>query len=192
MPPEAPEPRHAQGTLPVPQRRRVWSGLAAVFAAAALGAGAFFVSAAFRGAGEDAATLQGFQIRVLNVSQAAAENRLDGALAALDALEKDLAAAAGDGLVSASRYRAIEAALSAVRADITGHIEARAAAAAVAKAAAAAAETPTAAAAAAEPQPVQPQPETPAAAPAPEAAPHGPEVPEAARDSKGKGKGGKP
>ncbi|HEU4666525.1 MAG TPA: hypothetical protein VFS79_02595 [Arthrobacter sp.] len=139
------------------------------------------------------ATLQGFQIRVLNVTQAAAENRLDGALAALDALEKDLEAAAGGGLVSASRYRGIEAALATVRADITRNIEAQAAAAAVATAAAVAADTPTADAAGAQPEPLQPQSETPAAAPSPVPAPQGPELPDAAKDAKGKGKGvGKP
>lgn len=174
-------------------RRIVWAGLAAVLAAAAVAAGAFLGSPAFRGPDSDEATLQGFQIRVLNVTQAAAENRLDGALAALDALEKDLEAAAGGGLVSVSRYRGIEAALSAVRADITRNIEAQAAAAAVATAAAVAAETPTADAAATQPQPLQPQPETPAVAPLPETAPQGPELPDAAKDAKGKGKGaGKP
>ena len=167
--------------------------MATVLAAAAVAAGAFLGSPAFRGPDSDPATLQGFQIRVLNVTQAAAENRLDGALAALDALEQDLDAAAGGGMVSVSRYRGIEAALSAVRADITRTIEAQAAAAAAARAAAAAAETPTTDAAAMQPQPVQPQPETPAVVPAPEPASQGPELPDAAKDAKGKGKGaGKP
>lgn len=194
MPPELAGPGQPDGALPAPRQRRVWPWLAAVLAAGALAAGAFFAAPAFRGPDSDEATLQGFQIRVLNVSQAAAENRLDGALAALDALEKDLEAAAGGGLVSASRYRGIEAALSAVRADITRHIEEQSAAAAVAKAAATAAETPTAEAPATTPtQPVVIQPETPAAAPVPAPAPQGPEVPDAAKDPKGKGKGaGKP
>lgn len=177
----------------MPRWRRVWGALAATIAAAALAAGAFFVSSGLRGSGSEEATLQGLQIRVLNVSQAAAENRLDGALAALDALEKDLESAAGGGLVSASRYRDIEAALTAVRAEISRHIEAQAAAASTAKAAAVAAEPPTADASGAQSQPVPPQPEEPAAAPAPESAPQGPELPDAAKDSKGKAKGtGKP
>lgn len=193
MPPEAPEPRPAEGALQVFRRRSIWAGLAAVLAAAAVAAGAFLGSPAFRGPDSDLATLQGFQIRVLNVTQAAAENRLDGALAALDALEKDLDAAAGGGVISVSRYRGIEAALSAVRADITRTVEAQASAAAVATAAAAAAETPTADAAATQPQPVQPQPETPAVVPAPEPVSQGPVLPDAAKDAKGKGKGaGKP
>ena len=165
--------------------------MATVLAAAAVAAGAHLGSPAFRGPDSDPATLQGFQIRVLNVTQAAAENRLDGALAALDALEQDLDAAAGGGMVSVSRYRGIEAALSAVRADITRTIEAQAAAAA--RAAAAAAEPPTTEAAATQPQPVQPQPETTAVIPAPEPASRGPELPDAAKEAKGKGKGaGKP
>lgn len=193
MPPELPGPRQPDGALPAPRQRRVWPWLAAVLAGAALAAAAFFAAPAFRGPDSDEATLQGFQIRVLNVSQAAAENRLDGALAALDALEKDLEAAAGGGLVSASRYRGIEVALSAVRADITRHIEEQSAAAAAAKAAATAAETPAADPAATPTQPVVIQPETPAAAPVQEPAPQGPELPDAAKDPKGKGKGaGKP
>lgn len=168
--------------------------LAAILAAAALVAGAFLASAGLRGSDSDEATLQGLQIRVLNVSQAAAENRLDGALAALEALENDLEAAAAGGLVSASRYRGIEAALTSVRAEITRrHIEAQAAAASAAKATAVAAETPTTDASATQSQPVPPQPESPAAAPAPESAPQGPGLPEAAKDSRGKAKGtGKP
>lgn len=193
MPPEIPGPRHSGEAPPKPQRRRVWPALAAILAAAALVAGAFFASAGLRGSDSDEATLQGLQIRVLNVSQAAAENRLDGALAALDALENDLEAAAAGGLVSASRYRGIEAALSSVRAEITRHIEAQAAAASAAKATAVAAETPTTDASATQSQPVPPQPESPAAAPAPESAPQGPGLPEAAKDSRGRTKGtGKP
>ena len=193
MPPEIPGPRHSGEALPKPQRRTVWTVLAAILAAAALVAGAFFASAGLRGSDSDEATLQGLQIRVLNVSQAAAENRLDGALAALDALENDLEAAAAGGLVSASRYRGIEAALSSVRAEITRHIEAQAAAASAAKATAVAAETPATDASATQSQPVPPQLESPAAAPAPESEPQGPGLPEAAKDSRGRTKGtGKP
>jgi outer membrane biosynthesis protein TonB len=157
------------------------------------------------GSGSEGATLRGFQIRVLNVSQAAAENRLDGALDALAALERDLDRAAGEGLISAARYRGIDTALEAVRADVTRGLTAQAAAAAEAKAPVSAAQTPTVNVTAPEPEPATaPQPvqlpaEAPAVAPAPEPEPE-PEpaaeekdVPDAAKEAKGKGKGaGKP
>ncbi|MEQ7737033.1 hypothetical protein, partial [Escherichia coli] len=76
-------------------------------------------TAGVRTAGSDESTLRGFQIRVLSISQAAAENRMDGALAALQALENDLDAAARDGRISAPRLRGIETALEAVRSDLT-------------------------------------------------------------------------
>lgn len=156
------------------------------------------------GAGSDGATLRGFQIRVLNVTQAAAENRLDGVLDALEALERDLDLAAGQGSISAARYRGIDAALEAVRADVTRALTAQSASAADAEAAVAAAETPTVNVAAPEsapetvpvqPQPVPLQPEAPAAAagPAPEPAPQEQNLPEAAKEAREKGKGaGKP
>lgn len=182
--------------------QRTWAGLVAIIAAAGLVAG-IAASFALRGPDSDEATLRGFQIRVLNVSQAAAENRLDGALDALEALEKDLDLAAGEGLISAARYRGIEAALEAVRADINGHITAQAAAVAETKAVDAAVASP-AETAVAEQQVVQVQPVVPPApAPAAPAAPEPvpgpaaegqePELPEAAKEAKGKGKGaGKP
>ena len=175
-----------------------------MLAAAALVAGAVTVSSGFGGPDSDHATLKGFQIRVLNVSQAAAEDRLDGALDALEALQRDLDLAAGEGLISAARYRGIDAALEAVRADVTRSITAESAAAAQAKAAVAA-ETPTVDAGApgplTQPQPVQPQPQAPAVAPAPEPepaaqepepepAPQEKELPDAAKEAKGKEKGG--
>lgn len=180
-------------------RRRVRAGMVAIIAAAGLVAG-IAASSMLGGADSDEATLRGFQIRVLNVSQAAAENRLDGALDALEALEKDLDLAAGEGLISAARYRGIEAALEAVRADITGHITAQAAAVAETEAVSAAVASP-AETAVAEQQVVQVQPvpaaPAPAAAPEPAAGPaaegQSPELPEAAKEAKGKGKGaGKP
>ncbi|WP_314213124.1 mucin-associated surface protein [Pseudarthrobacter equi] len=88
--------------------------------------------------------MRGFQIRVLSISQAAAENRLEGALAALQGLEDDLDRAALDGRITAPRLRGIESALGEVRADITGQLESRAA---VAGTAAAAGTAPTAEAA---------------------------------------------
>lgn len=81
-------------------------------------------------AGSEERTLRGLQIRVLAISQAAAENRMEEALAALAVLERDLDDAAGRNLLPLPRYLGIEAALQAVRADITGTIAAAAAAAA--------------------------------------------------------------
>jgi hypothetical protein len=173
-------------------------------AAAALVAGAVSVSPGLGASGSDEATLRGFQIRVLNVTQAAAENRLDGVLDALEALERDLDLAAGQGSISAARYRGIDAALEAVRADVTRTITAQAASAADAKPAVTAAEAPTVNVtvpeAAPEPQqaqsqPVQLQPEAPAAAPvpAPEPAPQEQNLPDAAKEAREKSKGaGKP
>ncbi|WP_350002346.1 hypothetical protein [Pseudarthrobacter sp. WHRI 8279] len=183
-------------------QRRVWAGVAAALAAAALTAAAVVVSPAFGGADSDEATLRGFQIRVLNITQAAAENRLDGVLDAVEALERDLDLAAGQGAISAARYRGIDAALEAVRADVTRTITAQAASARDAKAAVTAAETPTvsvtapetapetAPAPVAEPPAVQSQPEAPAApAPAPEPAAQQQDLPDAAKEAREKGKG---
>ncbi|CAN7490519.1 hypothetical protein LJR013_003424 [Pseudarthrobacter oxydans] len=204
MPPDHLLPGGAQGSPPRRPHRRSWTGLAAAVAAAALVAGAVSVSPGMAGAGSDGATLRGFQIRVLNVTQAAAENRLDGVLDALEALERDLDLAAGQGSISAARYRGIDAALEAVRADVTRALTAQSASAADAEAAVAAAETPTVNVAAPEsapetvpvqPQPVPLQPEAPAAAagPAPEPAPQEQNLPEAAKEAREKGKGaGKP
>ncbi len=179
-------------------------------AAAALVTGAVSVFPGPGTGGSDEATLRGFQIRVLNVTQAAAENRLDGVLDALEALERDLDLAAGQGSISAARYRGIDAALEAVRADVTRTITAQSASAADAEAAVTAAEAPTVNVTIPEPvpvpapapapeyvqsQPVQLQPEAPAAAPgpAPEPAPQEQNLPDAAKEAREKGKGaGKP
>jgi hypothetical protein len=178
-----------------------------VLASAALVAGAVTASSGLGATGSEGATLRGFQIRVLNVSQAAAENRLDGALDALEALERDLDRAAGEGLISAARYRGIDTALEAVRADVTRSLTAQASAAAEAQAAVSAAQAATVNVTAPEPvpapQPVQLPAEAPAVAPAPEPEPAAQEEPEpatqekelpdAAKEAKGKGKGaGKP
>ncbi|MEV8081955.1 hypothetical protein [Pseudarthrobacter oxydans] len=205
MPPEHLQRAGAQVSPPGSPHRRAWAGLAAA-AAAALVAGAVSVSPGMAGAGSDEATLRGFQIRVLNVTQAAAENRLVGVLDALDALERDLDLAAGQGSISAARYRGIDAALEAVRADVTRTLTAQSASAADAAAAVTAAETPTVDITAPEPapapetqpvqpQPVQLQPEAPAAVPGPEPepAPQEQNLPDAAKEAREKGKGaGKP
>lgn len=156
--------------------------------AAALVAGA----AAVRPPDADATTLRGFQVRVLSISQAVAENRTDGALAALQGLEKDLNDAAATGRLSAARYRGIASALEAVRADLATQV---AAAAPVAEAGA------PAPAQAADTSPQEPQPQeaaVPAVAPAPAQAPAessdpGSSLPGKAKEDKGKGRGqGKP
>ncbi|MFC9772683.1 MULTISPECIES: hypothetical protein [unclassified Pseudarthrobacter] len=116
------------------------SGIA-VLLAAGLTAASLAVYQGQQAGDTDQATLRGFQIRVLSISQAAAENRLEGALAALQGLEDDLDRAALDGRITAPRLRGIESALGAVRADISGQLESRAA---VAGTAAAAGTAPTA------------------------------------------------
>jgi hypothetical protein len=147
----------------------------------------------FRLSDSDEATLRGFQIRVLSISQAAAENRMDGALAALQALEKDLDAAAREGRISAPRLLGIETALDAVRTEIAGQLAAPAPAPASGTAG-----PPVAAPAdpiAPQTQPIQPVSGEQTVAPPPVPVPAGQEaaLPEAAKDAKGKGKGqGKP
>lgn len=128
--------------------------------------------------------MRGLQIRVLNISQAAAEDRMDGALAALESLEQDLDAAARQGLLSLARYRGIEAAVAAVRKEISGQLAA---------VSAAAAEPPTTAAPATPAAPPDVEPVAPPApviaqVPAPVPAEEGPDSPDAAKESKGKGK----
>lgn len=193
MPPETALREGKDGTPPL-KRLRAWWAASALLAVAGLAAALYAASPLARPADSDEGTLRGLQIRVLTISQAASENRMDGALAALEALEKDLNDAAGQGLISVSRYRGIEAALESVRGEITGQIAA---------VSAAAAEAPTAgtagSSAAPEPtqQPVQavPQPPLIVQAPAPEVASvqEEPELPEPAKEAKGKGKGpGKP
>ena len=198
MPPETQPLREGTEGTPPRKRLRVWQAASALLAVAGLAAALYAASPLARPADSDEGTLRGLQIRVLTISQAASENRMDGALAALEALEKDLNDAAGQGLISVSRYRGIEAALDSVRAEITGQIAA---------VSAAAAEAPTAGTAdsSAAPEPAQqpaqvvpqvvPQPPLIVQAPAPEVAPvqEEPQLPEPAKEAKGKGKGpGKP
>ncbi|WP_142032899.1 hypothetical protein [Arthrobacter sp. SLBN-112] len=183
----------------VPQGRRGARALIVLccaVVAAALVAGA----AGIRSGDADENVLRGFQIRVLSISQAAAENRMDGALAALHALEKDLGDAAANGRLSASRYRSIENALSAVRTDLATQVAAASAAAPPDTVADAVAPAP-ALAGTGQDQPAPVEPAVPAVAPAPaapapeETAPEAPaqERSEAAKEAKGKGKGpGKP
>ncbi|WP_303695336.1 hypothetical protein [Arthrobacter sp. DNA4] len=157
---------------------------------AALVAGA----AAARPGGTDDDVLRGFQIRVLSISQAASENRMDGALAALQALEKDLGEAAAAGRVSAARYRGIEDALSAVRADIATEVAAASAPAAPAPDGAAPAPAPALAdTAGTGPSPVAPVVEAVAPAPAPAPEAPGSQRSDTAKEAKGKGRSqGKP
>lgn len=174
--------------------RRLRAAAAALAAALALAAIVFAATTGFRSSDSDPATLRGFQIRVLSISQAAAENRMDGALAALQALESDLDAAARDGRISAPRLRAIETALEAVRVDIQGHLASQAALAGAA-AAPATTETVPQEAPNPQPQPVQPVPEEPVTVPQPAPGQAEPPaaVPDVAKDNKGKDKGqGKP
>ena len=195
MPPEAEPSPDGKDGIPGLTRLRTWRTAAAMVAMAGLAAALIGAAPLLSPADSDEGTLRGLQVRVLTISQAAAENRMDGALAALDALEKDLNAAAGQGRISLSRYRGIEAAVESVRGDITGRI-----------AAVSAAVAPTAGTTdtAATPEPVQVQqqvqaePPPPVVVPAPAPAPvqQAPVLPEPAKDAKegkGKGKGqGKP
>lgn len=212
MPPET-QPRY-NGEHGMPRLKRLlsWQAAAAVVAAAGLAAALFTATSLWRPVDSDQGTLRGLQVRVLTISQAAAENRLDGALAALDALEKDLNDAAGQGQISLSRYRGIEAAVESVRTDITNQLAA--VSSVVVAPTGSAAET-----APATPGPVEAQlavqtgaqapamvpPPVPAPAPAPVPVPapapvpvpasaqEEPDLPAPAREAKEKGKGqGKP
>lgn len=105
------------------------------------------------------------QERVMGVSQAAAVNDPAAGLAALDALEADLAAAVGNGQVSDERRRSIMTAAAAVRADLAAaKAVADAAAAKAAQEAAAAQQQAEAEAAASEAAKVAPAPVAPAPA----------------------------
>ncbi|MDF2052306.1 hypothetical protein [Arthrobacter sp. Cr_A7] len=193
MPPEAPGSTGSGPVRPT-AARRVLTAIAALAVAGAVAAIVVAGVMGFRLSDSDEATLRGFQIRVLSISQAAAENRMDGALAALQALEKDLDAAARDGRISAPRLLGIETALAAVRTEIAGQLAAPAPASGTAGLvgpSAAAPANPTVP----QTQPVQPVPGEQAVAPQPVPVPAGQEaaLPEAAKDAKGKGKGqGKP
>lgn len=102
------------------------------------------------------------QERVMGVSQAAAGNDPAAGLAALDALEADLAAAVGKGEVSDERRRSIMTAAAAVRADLAAvKAAADAAAAKAAQEAAAVQEQAAAEAAASEAATVAPVPAVP-------------------------------
>lgn len=186
MPPEAPVLAAGSDGRPGRKNSWLWRAAAALAGAACLAVVLYAAAPLLRPRDSDAGTLRGLQVRVLNISQAAAENRMDGALAALEALEKDLNDAAGQGLISLSRYRGIEAAVEDVRADINGQLAAASAPAPVVPAPAA--SEPTTPADPAEPAP-QTQPEQPALAPAPAPVQPQPVVPGPAKESKGKGKG---
>ncbi len=184
---------------PAPHRRRRVRGLIALcctLVAAALVVGA----AGIRSADADENVLRGFQIRVLSISQAAAENRMDGALAALQALEKDLGDAAAAGRLSAARYRGIETALSAVKSDIATKVAAAASPSTPQPQAASPARPDTAQladTAQREPVPAPVEPAVPAVAPAPAPAADVPggQRSDTAKEAKDKNKGkgqGKP
>jgi hypothetical protein len=169
---------------------RRWLGTASVLLAVAVVAATLYAaSLLLRPVDSDQGTLRGLQIRVLNISQAAAESRMDGALAALDALEKDLDDAAGQGLISLPRYRGIEAAVKTVRADIAGRIEAVSKAAAEVPAAGSAG-TPASPVPAEAQQPVEVDAQPPAvvSVPVPVTIQDGPAAPEPAKGAKAKGK----
>ena len=185
----------AVGARPVPLRRRRAHAL--IVLCCTLVAAALVVGAAgIRSADDDENVLRGFQVRVLSISQAAAENRMDGALAALQALEKDVGDAAAAGRLSAARYRGIETALSAVKSDIATKVGSAAAPPAAEPSAAAPAGSDTnqlADTAQSEPVPA-PLPAV-APAPAPAAAVPGDQRSDTAKEAKGKNKGegqGKP
>jgi hypothetical protein len=204
MPPEAALAAEGIGGSPRRKGFRLWRTAGALAGAACVGVALYAATPLLRPSDSDEGTLRGLQVRVLNISQAAAENRMDGALAALDALEKDLDAAAGQGLISLSRYRGIEAAVEDVRADVSRELAAVTAAAAEVPAAttseastsgASTLDTSTAAVPAdppAEPQQApQVAPEQPAIVPVPAPAPiqQEPVLPDPAKEAKGKGKG---
>ncbi|MFF1253439.1 hypothetical protein ACFVYC_13190 [Pseudarthrobacter sp. NPDC058329] len=189
-PPETQPPYQNNAGKPLLQSLRTWRTAAVLVAVAGLAAALIAATPLLRPADPDEGTLRGLQIRVLTISQAAAENRMDGALAALDALEKDVNDAAGRGQISLSRYRGIEAAVDSVRADITGRMAAVSAAVAPT---AGTADTPAATEPAQVQQPVDVEPQLPVvvpAAPAPAPVQEAPVLPQPAKDkNKDKGKG---
>ncbi|VXB27387.1 conserved hypothetical protein [Arthrobacter sp. 9AX] len=192
MPPEAPGPAGDKAAKPGRKNLWLWPAAVALTAAAGLAVAVYAAPALLRPADSEG-TLRGLQIRVLNISQAAAENRMDGALAALEALEKDLNEAAGQGRISLSRYRGIEAAVKDVRADITGQLAAVAATAEVPAATVSDTSAPALPEAPQQAQQVAPV-APPAIVPAPRPGRQEPVWPAPAKDGKeGKGKGkGKP
>ena len=189
----------AVGAHPVPLRRRRAHAL--IVLCCTLVAAALVVGAAgIRSADDDENVLRGFQVRVLSISQAAAENRMDGALAALQALEKDVGDAAAAGRLSAARYRGIETALSAVKSDIATKVGSAAAPPAAEPSAAAPAGSDTnqladTAQSESVPAPVEPAVPAVAPAPAPAAAVPGDQRSDTAKEARDKNKGkgqGKP
>lgn len=200
MPPDLPQSA-GPGQASPPHGRRIPATAAAVAAAIAVAAIVVTGFVGFRAPDSDEVTLRGFQIRVLSITQAAADNRMDGALAALQALELDLDSAARDGRISAPRLLGIETALEAVRADISAQLASQAPAAGTAPSGDTPAAAGTSGAAAAEAtvpqsQPIQPVAEDPAPLPQPVPVPvkqEGQQLPDAAKEARGKGKGqGKP
>lgn len=177
-------PRPAGRVFPPGGRRT-----AAFIAFLAAGALALAAIPALRNAEPNEAALRGLRIRVLAITQAAAEDRIDGALDALAALERDLDEAAGSGLISAARFKGIDAALEAVRADLMRESDAGAAAAKTSVAAPSPTATPTPTISSPPPAPIPAQPGV-VQAPEPAAKP-GP--PADVQEPKGKAKGaGKP
>lgn len=174
----------------VPGGRRAAVALLALLAAGAI---AFAAVPALRNAEPNEEALRGFQIRVLAITQAVAENRIDGALDALAALEDDLDEAAGSGLISAARFRGIDAALEAVRADLMREADAGAAAAKAAVVAPSPSAPPTPAPTVVSPVPA-PIPQQPGALQEPVPNPAAkPGPPADVQEPKGKAKGaGKP
>lgn len=160
----------------------------AAAAALAITAIVVAVAAGFRAPDTDQATLRGFQIRVLSISQAAADNRMDGALAALHALESDLDAAAREGRISAARLRGIEKALEAVRSDMEARL-ASAAEVVEPDVAADVAATSTADGGQAQTVPVEPVPAEPVAVPPPAPADAGGRPGDLPAGAQGNGKG---
>ncbi|WP_175317361.1 hypothetical protein [Pseudarthrobacter sp. C4D7] len=193
MPPDAQKaagPAPEGASTPAPRRRRV---RALIILSCALIAALVAGAAAVRPGSMDDDVLHGFQIRVLSISQAASENRMDGALAALQALEQDLNAAAAGGQVSAARYVGITDALAAVREDITSRMAAAAAsepAAVPDSAEATDAATVAAPEAAVQDVPASVDPIVPVVVPAPAPGPdaHGQQRSTTAKEAKGKGK----
>jgi hypothetical protein len=190
--------------MPVIPSKSIWQGpwhLASYIAALVLVALLAGCGSVETGLQRDAA--QQLQARVLGVSEAAAANDPARALRSLDDLETELETSARNGDVSEERHRKISTIIAAVRADLTGVVEADIAAqAAAAKAAqdtaaAAAVADAEASKAATEPEavaePQNPAPVTPApapVAPAPDPAPAPVPAPaDNGKDNKGKGKG---
>lgn len=176
-------PRRASRAFPAGRRGAVMA-VVGFLAACAIAWAAFPV---LRGHDPHEAALRGLQIRVLAITQAAAENRVESALDALAALERDLDQAAASGLVSAAQFKGIDAALETVRVDLLQAADAGAAAAKAAVIAAAPIPTATPTASptpAPAPVPIQSSPEEESAP-----VPAKPGPPADVQEPKGKAKG---